>query len=168
MLNQSAVKSARLPSKWRKIAENQCAAQGARLTPARLSAYAELITSKQPLSAYELVALLEKRQDRKIAPLTVYRHLDFLMKVGLVHRLESTQSYVPCATPDRDHNSLYLLCDACGRVDELDYTRFSDLLGTIANENRFELGHAVVELAGRCARCNTVPADGGSSPSPQG
>ncbi|MEL7044404.1 MAG: transcriptional repressor, partial [Pseudomonadota bacterium] len=92
----SAITSARISAEWRTLAEARCGDLGERLTPARLGAYAELRAAKRSLSAYELIERLEKRQKRKIAPLTVYRHLDFLTRVGLVHRIESTQSYLPC------------------------------------------------------------------------
>ena len=76
-LAKAATKAPPLAVKWRKLAEARCAAADERLTPARLAAYAELLASDRPVSAYELIALLEDRQQRKIAPLTVYRHLDF-------------------------------------------------------------------------------------------
>ncbi len=88
--------TAPLAAKWRKLAEVRCAEKGERLTPARLAVYAEMLTHDRPLSAYELIALLEQRQKRKIAPLTVYRHLDFLTRTGLVHRLQSAKAYFPC------------------------------------------------------------------------
>ena len=53
-----------LPVKWFRLAEARCAQAAERLTPARLAAYAELVASERPLSAYELIALLEKRQQR--------------------------------------------------------------------------------------------------------
>ncbi len=145
--------TARLPAKWRRAAETRCAEQSERLTPARLAAYAELVTADRPLTAYELIARLEDRQSRKIAPLTVYRHLDFLIKVGLVHRLESTQSYLPCEHPDHAHESQYLLCSSCGRVDELESKRLEKLLSSIANQHGFQPSNAVVEVTGLCGNC---------------
>lgn len=144
----------RLAAKWRKVAEDRCQALGERLTPARLRAYAELLHSDRPLSAYELVALLEEREKRKIAPLTVYRHLNFLMKVGLVHRLESTQSYLPCDHPDHVHDSQYLLCSSCGHVDELESKKVGDLLGKIADNHGFRPTNAIVEITGVCESCS--------------
>ena len=123
------------------------------MTPARLAAYAELLTSKRPLSAYELIARLEQRQNRKIAPLTVYRHLDFLIRVGLVHRLESTQSYLPCDHPEDAHESQYLLCSSCGHVDELASKPLGNLLGRIADQHDFRPSNAVVEVTGVCGDC---------------
>ncbi len=148
-----------LAVKWRKLAEARCAATGERLTPARLAAYAELLASDKPVSAYELIALLEDRQQRKIAPLTVYRHLDFLIRVGLVHRLESTQSYMPCDRPDHQHESQYLLCSSCGRAVEVASKPLDSLLRKIANQNEFRPQNTVVEIRGLCERCAASESD---------
>ena len=143
---------------WRLKAETRCRERGARLTPARLAAFSELVKSDQPLSAYELVALLEARENRKIAPLTVYRHLDFLMSVGLVHRLESTQSYLPCAFADHSHDSQYLMCSNCGRVDELASSALAKALADIASARDFAVTNAVIEITGLCGRCDADAA----------
>ena len=126
---------------------------GARLTPARLAVYAEMLARGQPLSAYELIGLLEQRQERKIAPLTVYRHLDFLMQTGLVHRLQSTQTYLACEHPDHAHESQFLLCSSCGRVDEVESEGVEALLSKIADERGFRPENAVVEVRGLCGAC---------------
>jgi Fur family zinc uptake transcriptional regulator len=144
------------PAKWRKLAEERCAEAGKRLTPARLGAYAELLSAGRPLSAYELLALLSQRQGRKIAPLTVYRHLDFLISVGLVHRLETTQSYVPCLHPDSTHESQYLMCSSCGQADELESKRVAELLKQLASQHGFRTQHAVVEIQGVCGACDSA------------
>ena len=112
-----------------------------------------MLAGNRPLSAYELIALLEKRQGRKIAPLSVYRHLDFLMRVGLVHRLESTQSYLPCDHPGQAHESQYLLCSNCGRADEVESKRLETLLNRLADEHGFHPESAVIEIRGLCSDC---------------
>ena len=145
---------AKLPAKWKKLAEQRCAERGERLTPARLDAYAELFKSKLPLSAYELIAIMEAKQERKVAPLTVYRHLDFLMRVGLVHRLESTQSYMTCEHPEHTHESQYLLCSSCGSVDELESRPVENLLEKIAAQRGFQPSNAIVEIKGVCGDCS--------------
>ncbi|MFK8017046.1 MAG: Fur family transcriptional regulator [Gammaproteobacteria bacterium] len=147
------VSTVNLPKKWRKKAEARCAERGARLTPARLAAFAALVSSDKPLSAYELVAELEQRENKKIAPLTVYRHLDFLMDVGLVHRVESIQSYLPCVHAEHTHDNQYLLCSTCGQVDELGSSELAQALQKIAAQHKFQAEHAMVEVKGQCATC---------------
>ena len=142
-----------LAKEWRELAEARCATAGERLTPARLGAYAELLASERPVTAYELIALLEERQQRKIAPLTVYRHLDFLIRVGLVHRLESTQSYLPCDHPEHAHESQYLLCSSCGQADEVESKSLESLLQKIADQRGFQPENSIVEIKGICEDC---------------
>ena len=152
-MSKPLAKTARLAPKWRALAEARCADQGERLTPARLAVYAELLACDRPLSAYELMALLEQRQQRKIAPLTVYRHLKFLMRIGVVHRLQSAQSYVPCDHPDHPHDSQFLLCSSCGHVDEVESRGIETMLSQIADERGFRPDHTVVEIKGVCRTC---------------
>ena len=138
---------------WQTVAEVRCRELGERLTPARLGAYAELLAGQRALTAYELIALLEARQERKIAPLTVYRHLEFLTRVGLVHRIESTQSYLPCDHPQDSHESQYLLCSDCGRVEEVHSKHLESVLEKLASKRGFRASRAVIELSGVCGDC---------------
>ena len=147
------VENLNLTPAQRQLAEEKCAESGERLTPARLTAYAELLSSETPLSAYELIARLEDKEKRKIAPLTVYRHLDFLMRVGLVHRLESQQAYLACDHPEHEHESQYLLCTACGRADELESKQLGKLLDKLMDQQGFERVNSVVEVTGLCSDC---------------
>ena len=62
----TGTRNAKLPANWRDTAEARCREKGARLTPARLEAYGELLGSDRPLTAYELIARLETRQERKL------------------------------------------------------------------------------------------------------
>ena len=156
---RGAATTPRLAAKWRKLAEARCAAADERLTPARLAAYAELLASGRPVSAYELIALLEDRQQRKIAPPTVYRHLDFLMRVGLVHRLESTQSYLPCDHPEHTHESRYLICSSCGDVtdfalDDQAEAGLDAALHKIAAATGFTVEAHRLDLVGVCSDCD--------------
>ena len=151
--------TAPLAKKWQSLAEARCEEEGERLTPARLEAYAELLSVRKPVSAYELIARLEKRQGKKIAPQTVYRHLDFLMRVGLAHRIESTQSYLPCEHPDHLHDSPYLRCSSCGQADEVESAPLESLLGEIASQRGFRPKNSVVEIKGICGDCEDEDAD---------
>ena len=53
-----------------------------------------LSQAKGPLSAYTI--LDELRDDGFRAPLQVYRALEKLVELGLVHRLESLNAFVAC------------------------------------------------------------------------
>lgn len=152
---RSRTKVTGLSAAQKQLATKKASEAGERLTPARLSAYAEVVSCGQPISAYELIARLERRQKRKIAPLTVYRHLDFLIRVGLVHRLESKQSYLACDHPEHEHESQYLLCSSCGNADELESKQLGKLLEKLMHQKGFQAENSVVEVTGLCSDCQT-------------
>ena len=108
-----------------------------------------------PASAYALLDRL--REEGLRAPLQVYRALDKLIEYGLVHRLESLNSFVACAHPhDRRHPHrlvAFAICDKCGQVDEFCDAVVEERLKGWAQENAFKLGGTTVELTGTCVNC---------------
>ncbi|MFL5185028.1 MAG: Fur family transcriptional regulator, partial [Microvirga sp.] len=74
-------------------ADDLCRQNNLRLTPIRERVYRELVQSGGPVGAYDLVDRLSSEKKR-LAPVTIYRALDFLRDAGLVHRLATQNSYV--------------------------------------------------------------------------
>lgn len=135
-------------------ARSRCEHRGARLTPARQQMYELLLSAARPLSAYELLAELEARQSRRLAPLTVYRALDFLTEQGLAHRLESTHAYVACEHPEAPrHDSLYLVCKTCGTSKEVHSAAVDAFLSSVSSAHRFKPLRPVLEIQGTCGNC---------------
>lgn len=149
-------RSANLSASALHRAEKLCADAGERLTPARINAYAELVAQARPISAYELLALLEQREGRKLAPLTVYRLLDFLTQIGLVHRLASAQAFMACDHPEHPHEGLYLVCSSCGKTDELESSSLTQILGKAAKSRGFKSEKQIVEVQGLCHDCGAA------------
>jgi Fur family zinc uptake transcriptional regulator len=112
-----------------------------------------LAATDGPLSAYSLLDAL--RDDGFRAPLQVYRALDKLMEFGLVHRLESINSFVACAHPhDHAHGLIaFAICGECGQVDEFSDDMVEERLRGWAGDNRFRLAKATIEMRGTCANC---------------
>lgn len=107
-----------------------------------------------PASAYDLLDRL--RSDGMRAPQQVYRALDKLVECGLVHRLESLNSFVACAHPqDHKHGLIaFAICDGCGHVDEFSDAAIERRLKAWSNDHAFRLGKASIELHGTCAGCD--------------
>lgn len=132
-------------------ARTRCEAAGERWTPPRARAYELLLRADGPARAYDLVARFD-RQGGSAKPPTVYRALDFLLALGLAHRIESRNMFVACVHPGAPHNAQFLICDCCMRAFELD-------LGAreIAHAAAFERGYALTgwmaEAAGLCPSC---------------
>jgi Fur family transcriptional regulator, zinc uptake regulator len=129
-----------------------CRARGGRLTPQRRIVLAKLLTANRPLTAYELLDLV-RPEDAAITPASTYRSLDFLVAAGLVHRLDSTRSFVACDHPDHPHAGQFLICRECGSVVEAEDKRIDRAAEELGQRHGFTLEHRSVELTGVCGDC---------------
>ena len=129
-----------------------CTERGARLTDLRRRVLELIWQSHQPVGAYELLDIL-KSERRSAQPPTVYRALDFLIELGLVHRIESLNAYVGCSAPDTSHPSQFLICRDCGAAAEISDTRLDKAIAGLADEAGFSVIHRTVEVEGQCPNC---------------
>ncbi len=139
--------------KWIAQAENLCKQRHVRLTPQRLEVLRLMAQQPGAISAYNLLDLL-RVSEPKAKPPTVYRALDFLMGQGLIHRVESANSYMLCHHLEQPaHTSVLFICDRCGLVVEQATSGIEDKLQQLAENSGFSLNHSVVEVHGLCPAC---------------
>lgn len=119
-----------------------------------------LTREANPASAYALLDQL--REDGLRAPQQVYRALDKLMEYGLVHRVESLNSFVVCAHAHADGHDhglvVFAICDACGQVDEFLEPAVERRLKIWSKANDFRPSSTHVEMHGTCSRCIAAPS----------
>jgi Fur family zinc uptake transcriptional regulator len=134
-------------------AEKICTARGQRLTMIRRQVLQALLSSHKPLGAYEIIDVLATAGGRP-APITIYRALDFLRENGLVHRLESRNSFMACIH-NHDTNALmiFLICENCGAVGEAPSEAAAQMLRSAARSAGFTPKTPVIEIAGICKHC---------------
>lgn len=113
----------------------------------------QLAGADGPLSAYALLDLLREHGFR--APLQVYRALDRLVKAGLVHRLESINSFVACKGEHEHMHGItaFAICETCGQVTEFADPVVSERLESWVSGKGFRPSSAVIEFRGKCAAC---------------
>ena len=114
-----------------------------------------LSKSKGPLSAYQILYDLKDHGLR--GPTQVYRVLDKLMELGLVHRLESMNAFVACQQ-EKCHEknkeiNLFTICKICGSVQELLSNGLKNIVKSLSKDNNFLLKSSVLELNGVCSKC---------------
>lgn len=133
-------------------AEETCRARGVQLTPLRRRVFEELARAREPLGAYDLVERLGR--ERRTAPISVYRVLDVLIEAGLIHRIATRNTYLPCHhAHDADAAVVFLVCTRCGGVDEVSSPDLARGLDGTAAASGFKPGGRSVELEGECATC---------------
>lgn len=135
-------------------AERACRCRGLRLTPLRRLVLELIARSPHPLKAYDLLEQLKAHPgQRRAAPPTVYRALEFWLEQGFVHRIASQNSYVGCPHPGEPHPRAFLVCEHCQRVIELADHRFGRILSRQAARYGFQARAQVIEVQGLCAAC---------------
>lgn len=134
-------------------AERICKERGARFTDIRRDVLSYIWASHEPIGAYEILAMMNNEVDVQVAPMTVYRALDFLIEQGLVHRITSRNAYVGCAHPESSHSGQFLICRECGRVAEIDEDGISEALNRSAARAGFDVASPVIEIEGCCFDC---------------
>ena len=105
--------------------------------------------------AYALLDSL-RADGRSAAPPTVYRALEFLLALGLVHRVESLNAYLGCAHPASDHAAQFLICRQCGTAAELEESDIATAIDRHAKRAGFAVERRTVEAMGLCAACQTA------------
>ena len=140
-------------------AETQCQSRGTRLTKKRKAVLAGLLSSQRALSAYELIDSCRENLGEKLAPMSMYRILEFLEQEQLVHKLKLANRYVACTHITCDHKHevpQFLICIQCYKVEEASVSKsmVSALKRNIQNVG-FELVSPQLEISCLCGSCSS-------------
>lgn len=110
-----------------------------------------LLTAGTPNKAYDLIAAY-RGAGRPVAPTTVYRSLEFLERMGFVHRLESINAYIACPADRRGHAAAFLICECCGGAEEFEPDLTSERAAALAAG--FKINRVTLEAQGVCRNCS--------------
>jgi Fur family zinc uptake transcriptional regulator len=131
-------------------------AKGLRLTPLRQRVLEEIAGSHHAIGAYEILDRLARKGGARLAPISIYRTLDILLDVGVVHRLESRNAFFACHVPHAEDRRIVLACDTCGTVAEVPGEPVFEGIAGAARTAGFVPSRSVVEVAGACSRCSSA------------
>ena len=124
---------------------------GYKTTPGRLAILELLEKSKKPLGIAKITRGL---RGKKLDPVTVYRVLDVLEKVGLVRKVDLRHGHADyefAATDDHHH----LVCVRCGRIEDFKGCDLDSLARkAIRDSNKFaKITQHSLEFFGTCKVC---------------
>jgi Fur family zinc uptake transcriptional regulator len=112
-----------------------------------------LSKASQPLGAY---AILDKLRIHGFkAPLTVYRALEQLAGQGLVHKIESLNSWTTCCGEHQANPPVFEICKDCGNVTEQFDRELVKSLNSMSERSGFIPDRSIIEIHGRCDDCGT-------------
>ena len=113
-----------------------------------------LEAAERPLSAYQLLDLEDVRVQGLKAPLTIYRALDKLISLGLVHRIESLNAFVACDHEPHTAPAAFMICNDCRQTIEVGVASVERSMAEQAAEQGFRVDSMHIEISGRCEKCS--------------
>ena len=140
------------PTAWTQHAHRELARAGHRAGGAREEVLALLATQACCLSAQEIHDEL-RAGGRRIGLASVYRALEVLAQLRLVHRVDrdGTACFEP-ADPSGDHHH-HAICDRCGKMDAFEDPELESVIHGLAERLGYEVGAHEIVLRGSCPDC---------------
>ena len=123
----------------------------ANLTANQAKVLGALQAAAKPCTAYELLDTL--RPDGIKAPPQVYRALQRLQDLGLIHRIESLNAFLACDRGPHEHATGFAICTRCGKTLEFSLRDCSGHLTAASDAHGFMIDTVHVEMTGLCAGC---------------
>ena len=114
--------------------------------------YEALGQAGKPVRAYDLLDQLKAHGLK--APLQIYRALESLIELKVVHRLESLNAWTTCCDANHDSAPIFVICDDCGDVQEHIDTDLNRSIEKISKKSGFTAERPIVEIHGRCGDCS--------------
>src|SRR6185437_14375647 len=112
---------------------------------------AALRKAKEPLSAY---AILDRVRISGIShPPTVYRALNELIGLGLVHRLQSRSAFVACDHGACNGKAAFAICRECEKVVEISLSDKDERVLLALSPKGIAPENVTLEIAGLCEAC---------------
>jgi Fur family ferric uptake transcriptional regulator len=137
---------------WIDHAKEELARSGHRAGGAREAVLRLLAEQRCCLSAQDIHDRL-REGDRRVGLASVYRALETLTELRLVHRVDvgGTAAFEP-ADPTGEHHH-HVICDACGRVGAFEDPQLERAIDAVAGRLGYRVeGHELV-LRGSCPDC---------------
>jgi Fur family transcriptional regulator, ferric uptake regulator len=137
---------------WTDHAHRELQRAGHRAGGAREEVLALLARQNCCVSAQEIHDRL-RGDGKAIGLASVYRALDVLTQLKLVHRIDvdGTAAYEP-ADPSGEHHH-HAICDSCGRLDAFEDPELERLIDGVAARLGYAVGGHDVVLRGACPAC---------------
>ena len=127
-------------------------AQGYKATKPRKLVLEVLEETKRPLSPYDIQGILHAR-GKYLNHVTIYRILDLLCSLNLVHKILSSSGFVKCSLDNIEGCHRFMVCQNCGAIQEFADRGLCQEETNFAQNFGFYTEHHLSEFSGLCSQC---------------
>ena len=109
--------------------------------------------AKKPLKAYSILSSVKKKGIN--APPQVYRALDKLVEIGVIHKIESKNAFVDCKNSECETSkaTAFSICNNCEHVKEIKNSKLSKYLSNFEDNSGMKYKKYNLEFFGLCKNC---------------
>lgn len=138
---------------WGQEALRRLTAEGYRAGGAR-TAVVELLAAEGGCLEAEEVSERLRSDGRSIGTASVYRALNLLSELGLLHRLALPDSPTrfELVLADGEHHH-HIVCEACGRTEAFSDERLETAIQAVSERTSFDVLAHDITLHGTCGNC---------------
>ncbi len=111
-----------------------------------------LLSNHQYLSAYDIADKISNK-GKRLQAVQVYRSLEKLIDLGVVHKISTKNSYMACFQEGECASGKFLICTQCESVKEIKNDLLETEIKASAEKNRFSIDKQTIEIVGLCSQC---------------
>lgn len=126
--------------------------KGYKITPQRRAVIDALLNCGKFSTAQQIMEFVRKNNP-DISLDTIYRNLNMLIELGLVHEINMKNRDGNMFEIIREGHHHHLVCTECGRMECLAVCPVNQEIADFAGKNGFEITGHLFELYGRCSDC---------------
>lgn len=125
---------------------------GYRITAPRKTVIGVLGEAEGPLSPYDIQKCL-RANDNSLNHVTIYRILDLLCSLDLVHRVITAGGFMRCTLVNKKGCHRHMICRSCGSVTEFADESLCEKEDAVVRQLGFYAEHHITEFLGLCSSC---------------
>jgi len=127
---------------------------GYKVTKPRKQVLEAIEKAAGPMSPYDIGRAMEG-QGEHLDQVTIYRVINLLCSLNLVHKVFSRGGYVRCDLLEEEGCHRFLVCRGCGNLQEFRNEALCNQESQIAQKMGFQAEHHVTESSGLCKDCRS-------------
>jgi Fur family transcriptional regulator, ferric uptake regulator len=127
-----------------------------KLTPQRRLILQVLLENKTEHLSAEEIYNLARQKDKNIGIATIYRTLELLEEIGIVHKCnfgDGRERYEPSLEGQEEHQHHHLICLGCRKILEVEEDLLNQLEQLIVEKIGFKIVDHRVQFYGYCRDC---------------
>lgn len=114
-----------------------------------------LAHTSRSLSPYKIAEIALQKYRINLDTVTVYRIIQVLEKLDLVHKVHGVEGYIRCEVKEGEVDDCHhsFVCRKCKKVEEISGENLDAFIKTMEKLHRFKVEKHQLELSGLCKKC---------------